>query len=386
MEMKQWENLSRLYPNKKAQAVLELAIFGSIIIMLLGLLLNYGLRYNFQQRVMQQTFRKALVGAEKTMQDDQPSSVSYVLIQDKHIPQPSNPFAVGSVSPFMSSDNVVSNYKLHEVPQWDWGKDPHINELPETAIQIQDQEPRHFKNAAFREENLGTVSNVSVSNSEVSLIDKYKEVYGDTNVWYKESCSDSYDEYGGTLTTCTVDKVRVIDSCEGELVSYHACKRQCRMIDENEKVTKDDGSEITYCEQECERGKIPGSEKNCKAICEQHMDPPWYCSALDSPDGLFAFAQSKNKPKAMGMQADYTKKTTMNNILHKTESPGTINTTDTIGWSDTTYRNIIYNDHMRSDDPAQNGVARADVNIIGDQPTDKIPNTVGESVVSVNCE
>ena len=61
--------------DKKGQAILELAIFGAILIMLLGALINYGLRYNYQQLAMQRAFRKALGTSATSSVANMPVSV-----------------------------------------------------------------------------------------------------------------------------------------------------------------------------------------------------------------------------------------------------------------------------------------------------------------------
>jgi len=48
------------YKNQKAQAVVELAIFGSLILLLFGVLLSFMQRENDQQYVQMETFRRAL--------------------------------------------------------------------------------------------------------------------------------------------------------------------------------------------------------------------------------------------------------------------------------------------------------------------------------------
>ncbi|MBU3934115.1 MAG: pilus assembly protein [Candidatus Omnitrophica bacterium] len=107
---------------KKGQAILELAVFGSILIMLLGVLVSYGLKYNFQQQVMQEAFRKAL-GVTAVRHS------TYVLIKDRHIPDPSNPFGIGAVVPAMSSASVTRDYRLHETADTE-------DELPRLYLDI----------------------------------------------------------------------------------------------------------------------------------------------------------------------------------------------------------------------------------------------------------
>jgi hypothetical protein len=119
----------------KAQSLLEVAIFGSIIIMLLGVLVSYGLRYNFQQQAMQQAFRKSLADAvvqQKSLAipNTMAPSISNVIVKDRHIPNPSDTFGVGSVNPFVgSAGSVTINYKLSETPDKE-------SELPRIAVNI----------------------------------------------------------------------------------------------------------------------------------------------------------------------------------------------------------------------------------------------------------
>lgn len=305
----------------KGQALLELAIFGSFLIMLLGILVNYGLRYNFQQRVMQEAFRKALASAAESTQQGKPTSVSYTLVRDKHIPDPSHPFAVGSVMPVSASaGGIVRNYEMQVTADTP-------DELPVTVLNIQGQELR-FKTAGFREE-----SNVSPES-----IDRYKEIYGGVNVW------ETGDAQDGTKN------IKIIDSCAGEIINYDFAVRQCRQIVDAE-----------VCIKECERGKWPGSETDCNNICSQPMNVPWYCQnyrphpdgqphryvfpVLYDPDnntGLFAFAKTSNK--SMGLQQDYTQTASMDNVLRKTEAASGITTTDNINWQVDTQRKVVYVD------------------------------------------
>lgn len=295
----------------QGQAILELALFGSILIMLLGAILSYGLRYSQQQKTMMSAFRKAL---QESTDPNSGGQANVTVISDKHIPIPTNPFAIGSVSPFVSSASVIRSARLHETADT-------LEELPKTTIQIQGQEFT-YRTAGFRVVDMSSGS------------EKYKEVYGDANV--------------------DTDTGKIIDSCEGELMSYDGCKRQCRMI-----------TQTDFCVRECERGKEPDSSKDCNSVCSQTIETPWYCNSMDN---IFSFAIAKNKPKAMGVQSNYTQTTITNNILQKQESAGTINTTDSINWQATTDRTIVYIDQAHN---------------VQQTPVSK---TVGENTTCVNAE
>jgi hypothetical protein len=163
----------RRFLSLRGQALLELAIFGSIMIMLLGVILNYGLRYSYDQKTQMEAFRRAL---NETVSSHQ-SSV--VVIRDGHIPNPSHPFAIGLVAPFFSSANIVRSYRMHHTAD-------RVSELPKITVQIQDKQ-FSYKIAGFRDE----------SNVHNQTIEKYNEIYGVLNV-----CSDPSLGCGAILGEC----------------------------------------------------------------------------------------------------------------------------------------------------------------------------------------
>ena len=281
--------------NLRGQSLLELALFGSILLMLIGVMVSYGLRYNYQQKAMMSAFRKTL---NESAVPERGGQASVTVVSDEHIPNPSNPFATGSVSPFISGANIVRSYKLHESADTE-------EELPQMTIQIQGQ-PFSYKTAGFRD--LGNITNETLG--------KYREVYGGANVFERPEESGNYT---------------VIDSCEGEIIGYDTCKRQCRLI-----------TDTTFCIKECARGRDPSSkEPPCTVICSQPMEVPAYCGQLDD---MFAFAIATGKPRVMGLQGDITKEASINSALRKQESGGTITTTDTIDWSERIHRQIVTRD------------------------------------------
>jgi len=291
---------------RKAQALVELAIFGSLLLMLLGVILSYGLRYGLQQKTMMHAFRKAL---ELSGDESQGGQASYLYIQDRHIPNPANPWGIGSTVPFQASASVIRSYKLHETAD-------NYRELPQLTIEIKGSQGSKiytYKTAGLRKESV-----------VCSNIDRYYEVYGSA-----VGGGDECQEEGKENATVTIT---IVDSCEGELLSYDGCKRQCRMI-----------TDSAYCERECERAKLPDSNRNCHEVCQKPINIPWYCNNLDN---LFSFAIAKNKPKAMGVQPDYRKETTINSQLNIAQEGNVISTSDNINWQDNTTREIVYLYHL----------------------------------------
>lgn len=300
--MKQW---NKLY---KGQATLELAIFGSILIMLLGVLINYGLKYNYQQQVMQQAFREALASAAVSMNPHTPISVSHSLVKDKHIPVPADPFAVGSILPSSSGASVTRNYELMKTPDYE-------DELPQTVINVQGTQ-YSFKAAGFRDEVIDEES-----------LSRYQEIYGSINVWKDESVPPAAD---GSIS------VKIIDSCAGEIMNYDTTVRQCRLIVDAEACTK-----------ECKRGE----GKDCADTCGKPMNVPWYCQdyreidktnhryVFNTLERIFAFAPPEQK--YMGLQQGYTQRTSTQNRLDKKETTADITTTDNFDWQTQVERSIV---------------------------------------------
>ncbi|MHB8154808.1 MAG: hypothetical protein ACYDFR_02000 [Candidatus Omnitrophota bacterium] len=76
-----------IYVNKKGQAVAEMAIFGSLILLIFGVLLSFMQQFNDRQYVQMEAFRRALEKANSyigTADDGSGASVQYTLAQNRH--------------------------------------------------------------------------------------------------------------------------------------------------------------------------------------------------------------------------------------------------------------------------------------------------------------
>jgi len=321
----------------KGQAILELAIFGTILIMLLGILVNYGLRYSQQQKTMQQAFRKALASAARSMSQGTPTSVQHVLVRERHIPDPTDAFAFGSVmSASAGSSSPTRTYMLEQTPDTE-------AELPHLVIDVQGQEFL-FKTAAFKEE-----PDIPVSSKD-RYIKVYGEVWGCTGFDAAGNCTgwrilaegeqpnnpENKKEAKIVITPDNkIARIRFIDSCAGEIVDYDSAVKQCRLIVDSE-----------ACRTECLR--IAG--KNCASTCIQPISAPFYCSNAEEVDStnhrytfpvleqIFAFAKEERK---MGIQDDYIQTVTQANKLDKKETTADITTTDTLDWQTQSKRTLI---------------------------------------------
>lgn len=109
--IKKMINCSKL-PDNKAQALVELAIFGSILLLCVAVLIQYGLEGNYSQQAQMEAFRKALkLAYHKTGLG---SSSAIVLVKDKPIPDPRDQWGFAERSPVMGSGSAVWDTHLGE--------------------------------------------------------------------------------------------------------------------------------------------------------------------------------------------------------------------------------------------------------------------------------
>ncbi len=89
----------------KAQALIEIAVFGAILITVLSFLIRYGMVYNQRQSLDMRAFRKAL---SESVSSERPGNEATVyLIEDKHIPDAGDIFGVGDVYTAEATASVV---------------------------------------------------------------------------------------------------------------------------------------------------------------------------------------------------------------------------------------------------------------------------------------
>jgi len=394
------------FTQKHGQALLELSIFGSIILMLMGLLISYGLRYNFQQEAQMEAYRKALEIAA------QQGSASYTLIKDRHIPSIENPFGVGGVEPFAASASVIRD------PQADATADDYRG-LPKTTIHLEGKmngnaagpynyelpagwtpQPYDIRlaMAGIREERVklpnkgddfgvsweeawaalkhlngglgGAVEAAEELDDEEwarafhayqNLKEKYNMIYGSVSGWPEVNSRAEYEKYREDHSSV---ELTIVDSCEGEIVDYNSAIRQARLIVDSD-----------FCQKQCELGVEADSKINCTTVCNFGIKVPWYAQgayykgspynfeSVDSFAGiydtsdndqwefpnienLFVLPVTGKKVQSMGMQPDYTQQITTDFSTQKTEDGQFITTKDNVYWDTTTTRTLLYNDHL----------------------------------------
>lgn len=315
--------------NRIGQSILELAILGTILVGILGLVVNYGLRYNYQQKVMMQAFRNAYNAA--------PEGGSYTLVVDKHIPNPSDPWGVGSVAPVSASASISRNYHMQEIAACDEDDVSACStaDLPKTFIEIKGSngsKKYSFTTAGFRDAGGLTKATGGLTPEQVK---KYEEIYGSS------VCSDPDKDCGARKGECiewTTNpqtneeecksvggkenyyvKIRILDFCEGEFVNADMVRRICYLI-----------SNPAACTNDCQRG----SGSDCSS-CSQSIASPWYCNAEAV---LFPSDKFPARSKSMGIGINYSQTSNINNTLNKSGS----STTDNLDWNVQTNRKIFY--------------------------------------------
>src|SRR3989338_6091856 len=95
--------------NKKGQAVAEMALFGSLVLMIFAVLLSYIQRANEQQYVQMEAFRRALEKGNTYQGADSEgagASVQLTLIENRRVADIQAGFRKGSGQTFNASSNV----------------------------------------------------------------------------------------------------------------------------------------------------------------------------------------------------------------------------------------------------------------------------------------
>lgn len=349
--------------NKGGQALVELAVFGSILILLMGTLLTYGLKYDLQQQADQQAFRRAL-WYQGPSSKFSASTVSYSIQKMRHVPDPADPFGFGSVTYASGSGTVTWDWNLGATPEGP-------NSLPVSIMDVQANltdgqagwEHKEFYMAGYRD-----VANVDPDN-----IDRYEQIFGFISYLQTDNTSwgsaDNALMVGGTwnpMTYTYVDQdyaaIRIIDSCTSNLVDYDSCYTQSRMIVDS-----------SFCAKECEANKTAGSEVDCNAACSGTVDIPWYATGYSAtgtdPDGytLYNFpglSQIFSTYESMGAQSDPTTDVVKDSTFRVRENPTQIRTDETASWTQTTSMPFVYNDNVPGPGESGAGVDQGIVNVV----------------------
>ncbi len=396
-ELKHCGQVVRLSPGPLAasssgQAIVELSIFGAIFLMVLATLISYGLKYNYIQKAEMQAFRTAM----KIAADPDRGSSSYMMIQDRHIPDPVEPFGIGSVMPVVTSASVTRTHRMDSLAETEASLSSVVYDIQSEREDGAAAAPNRLilKNAGWRSEyNLLEEGEFGMSDENANRLHKYVMLYGTIlgkkgagwepvspdGEYEKEShrpdrtCVAGYEsapdsETGATTWICTqyaIEEIRIIDPCVGNLSDYSTCYDIARKIVDAGYCTDD-------CKKTCPYAKDPSA---CPSTCENHcnaeMNPPnqatkgekgynvniggaWYADnwSVDSGgnyvfpvlNALFSTASSATK--ALGLQSSMKGETTRGSSFRKVEKQDSIETVETAQWLDKTTRTFLVNENL----------------------------------------
>lgn len=211
--------------------MIELAVFGSLMLLCLSFFVRYGLTYNYQQMTQQEAFR---IGLQRAHDNWEQMQSSVTLLRDRRMVNPSSPFVTGPRQLFVGSAGITTgNTGSVLSPTTD-------EELPVQQIALNDgQNPLRFRLADYR----------LLQNVEKRLACNYVDFYGKsavdmrvpgTEISLDYTCKTRFnppqvkndpDKYG-----LYVD-LRILDACYGDIVEQGGCRQECLdLIERNLRV------------------------------------------------------------------------------------------------------------------------------------------------------
>jgi|GEM_PF-5596436 len=377
------------------QALIELAVFGAIFLIILSVLIRYGIQYNLQQKAEMTTFRRALAIASTADSTGAPRGRgSYAAMRDVYLPDVQEP--LGSVSPAAigTSASVIRDPLQHMstmVPSSAYSD-------MQTAVRVNSggatKRFRRFKNWA-------TGYRIEYSVPHLSM-PKYVEIYGNLMVkdsadqwtpWnpdaemsaYKTICLASHQvlrstggEDGSSYYETICDlyglEVRVDDVCLADIPDYASCYDQAHgLVDEA--FCRDKCIKSGQCNILSSSAARTECRNNCTSACAARTNPPnqinttydpdlggaWYAARYESathtfPNGarrVYTFPVldslfGASPTKKFGLGADGTSRSDHfeNQTFHKAETPAQYVTQEAAVWNETTYSNMTTQENV----------------------------------------
>ena len=332
----------------RGQALVELAVFGSLLLVLLGYLVNTVLGYDYQMQAKTEAFRRSLSSAASSSRNNAPTFTSHLLIQDRQLSDPSDPFARGSVAPVASQAGVTRNYQLQVIPDRD-------NELPRLALQVENVTTCPSGRVASSSQGGLLTCNYTLAGfrfeatSQASLA-RYKFIYGEANICEKATecpgagssvCApggavevEEYNPDSGELElkfVCVnvLKTIQITDPCEGEIINLPDCRRQAGQI-----------ADSGMCEAACRKA----GKADCDTMCSEPMVVPWYAAGTSCGGGKCAVPVLDGRFAGMenaGLQPGLTQEVVKDNQLIRQESPGDLQSTMVVDTTTTTTRSVV---------------------------------------------
>ena len=323
---------------RAGQALVELAILGAMILLVLGVLVDYGLRADFTQHAMMSTFRRVLKDAAAQTRDGVPISTSRLSFADRRIPDPINPFSLGpSATITASAGGVTQNYQMHKTPD----AEP---DLPHLYVGFRTTDVDGNSTTAgvdCQDTGKGCLTSgircapAYAPAGFVANLPRYQVVYGASNVCVVDGKTCPVGE-------CQIGQLFIQDPCMGEIVDVDMCKRLARLM-----------TDSPACEYEC---SLEGrSVLDCRTVCGQATDSPWYTTATEAQWaalehlGIQPGSARRSVLKGPEDGGAFIQKLESAETL---ESAGRIDTTTAFESEETTTRRFVYRNRSAGADPA----------------------------------
>lgn len=127
--------------NNTGQALIEFAVIGSIALLALTMLIQMGLRMNYQQEIQQNAFRNALRIAQSEG-DEESQSIQYNYFRNRRTPNPSEGFGV--TPRVMTQGNATVTWG-----EWLTYLDGSRDSQPRIIVNLDDQSQPEFRAGDF---------------------------------------------------------------------------------------------------------------------------------------------------------------------------------------------------------------------------------------------
>ncbi len=207
---------------KRGQAMIELAVFGSLTMFTMAFMIRYGLQYNYSQVTQQETFRLALARAHEAYPLQQ---ASVFLIRDRRMVDPTSPFVNSERQTFLGVSSVsLSNKGAVLGVETD-------SEIPVQHVIFNDRDqPLKLRLADFRDEpnilRSRICAYVSVlGRAAVQIIDPRDGV---TSLRYQCPTRFNNPKINNDPGNATLYfTLRILDQCVGDIMEPTSCKLTC---------------------------------------------------------------------------------------------------------------------------------------------------------------
>lgn len=346
---------------RRGQALTELAIFGSFLLLVLGSMIGFGLNAEYRQRALMESYRRAEWSAARSSLDNVPSAMGQTVMIDRVVPDPSSPFATGTVSSVSASASApLRTVHANLSPDLD-----NARELPHEVATIKSRGQTVTVNCpsarrvpsggpgctttGFRTTNVRGFDSNGKNASGFGEIDRYYQVYGAPNVRPITRNNQPQNlrcaQMGPFGCVDYAMDVQIIDPMEGDIIAEEAAAPICHQL-----IFSSD------CQADCEKSTPPEAVRttNCIEVCRPPIQfLPWYC---DSSLCCNSNSRSCRAPmnygctsrqlanvfrnqRTLGLQPNTTQTTITDLQLTKSESP-----TDGIATSETVQ---VWNEQIR---------------------------------------